>query len=220
MHRFLRRAAAVAVALPLVLLLLPTAASAHEIRKVGTIEMTVGWQHEPTYAGVENAVQVFLHDASGKPIDDLGNPTSLKVVAVYDGQPSQALDLQPSWDPDTGTGTHGEWDAALIPTQPGTYTFAFTGSVDGQPVDQRFTSSDSTFASVQNPNDIEFPTKTPTNADLATGFQVLQPRVATAKSQASSAHDSASTALVLSVVALVVAVVGAGGAIVIARRRS
>jgi len=220
MHRFVRRAAATAVALPLVLLLWPTAASAHEVRQVGKIKMTVGWQHEPTYAGAENAVQVFLHDAAGKPIDDLGNPTSLVVRVVYGSQPPSApLDLEPSWDPDTGLGTHGEWDAALTPTEPGTYSFLFTGSVEGQPINQKFTSSDSTFDDVQSPSSIEYPTKTQSNAELGAGIVALQPRVAAVKSDASSAKSSASTAITLSVIALVVAVAGAGTAIVVARRR-
>ena len=55
-------------------LLTPAAAFAHEQRQAGSIQFTVGWQHEPTYAGFENGVQLFLKDAKGKPIDDLGDP--------------------------------------------------------------------------------------------------------------------------------------------------
>src|SRR2546430_215399 len=39
-----------------------TPAFAHEVRKVGAYEFTVGWEHEPTYTGVENAVQLILKD--------------------------------------------------------------------------------------------------------------------------------------------------------------
>src|SRR5205807_1811006 len=53
-------------------------ASAHEVRKVGANEITVGWQHEPTYTGIENAVQIFIKDAKGNPFDDLADPPSLK----------------------------------------------------------------------------------------------------------------------------------------------
>ena len=48
---------------------------------------------------------------------------------------SGPLDLEPSFDPDTGLGTHGEFDAAIIPTQPGNYTFHFYGSINGQPIE-------------------------------------------------------------------------------------
>ncbi len=50
-----------------VLLAVAAPAFAHEVRKVGAYQLTVGWQHEPVYAGTENGVQVFVHDASGKP---------------------------------------------------------------------------------------------------------------------------------------------------------
>ncbi len=96
---------------------------------------------------------------------------------IYGSATSPFLDLEPSWDPDTGLGTHGEWDAAITPTEPGNYTFHFTGTIDGQAIDQRFTSSDSTFDVVRSPTAIEFPTKTPSPAELAAGVEALQPRV-------------------------------------------
>src|SRR5437588_6091446 len=102
-------------------LLTPGAAFAHEQRQVGAISFTVGWQHEPTYAGSENAVQLFLKDAKGNPIDDLGDPPSLQVQVITGNQTSDPLALAPSFDEDTGLGTRGEFDAAIIPTRPGDY---------------------------------------------------------------------------------------------------
>ena len=134
------------------LALLASPALAHETRQVGSYSVAVGWSHEPAYAGAENGVQIFIHDATGAAVDDLGTPTSLKVQVIYGHQTSPYLDLEPSWDPDTGLGTHGEWDAAITPTQPGVYTFHLTGSIDGQAVDQTFTASDSTFAVVEDPD--------------------------------------------------------------------
>jgi hypothetical protein len=205
-----------------VLVAVAAPALAHETRQVGAYQVAVGWSHEPTYAGVENGVQIFIHDAAGNPVDDLGTPTSLKVQVIYGSQTSPDLDLEPSWDPDTGLGTHGEWDAAITPTEPGVYTFHFTGSIDGQAVDEKFTSSDSTFDTVSDPTDIEFPTKTPTVGELATAQTRIQPRVTAAQQVASSARSSVSTATTLSIVALVVAVVLGGAALVLAftRRRT
>src|ERR1700738_5069030 len=93
----------------------------HEQRQVSAYQLTVGWQHEPTYVGVENAVQLFIKDAKGNPIDDLGSPPSLQVTVSTGAKTSDPLDLKASFDPDTSLGTHGEFDAAVIPTTPGIY---------------------------------------------------------------------------------------------------
>src|SRR6202048_137446 len=114
---------------------------AHEQRQVSAYQLTVGWQHEPTYVGVENAVQLFIKDATGNPIDDLGTPPSLQIAVSTGAKTSDPPELRAAFDPDAGLGTHGEFDAALIPTSPGTYSFHFTGSISGQKVDEKFTSS-------------------------------------------------------------------------------
>ena len=219
MSRLPRRLAGASALVVALLALLAAPAFAHETRTVGAYTVAVGWSHEPAYAGAENGVQIFIHDANGNAIDDLGDPTSLKVQAVFGGQTSPYLDLEPSWDPDTGLGTHGEWDAALTPTQPGVYTFHFTGSINGQAVDQKFTASDSTFAVVEDPTGVEFPTKTPTVAALATAQTRAEPRIVAAQSAADSAKSSVSTAKTLSIISLVIAVVAVVVALVIGLRR-
>jgi len=191
-----------------------TPAFAHEVRKVGAYEFTVGWQHEPTYTGVENAVQVTLKDGKGNPVDDLGDPPSLKVQVINGSQTSDPLDLKASFDPDTGEGTHGEFDASIIPTVPGDYTFHFTGSINGQNVDEKFTSSDKTFDPVKDPTEVEFPAKVPSNGQLATSVQRVDARSTNA---AKDAKDSADTAKILGVVGIAVAVVLGGSALVVAR---
>ena len=215
MYRFVSRATRALVALSvgaLVLVVAAPAASAHEVRPVGAYTFTVGWEVEPTYTGVLNAVQLFLKDSKGNPVDDLGTPPTLQVTATTGSQTSAPLDLEPSFDPDTGLGTHGEFDAPLVPTVPGTYSFHFTGTVNGQTINQTFTSSDSTFDNVVDPSAIEFPTQPPSNAELATNASRLTTRVGTALSDASSGQNTARTAETLAVVALVVAVVvGLGG---------
>jgi len=211
-------------------LITPGVAFAHEQRQVGSVEFTVGWVHEPTYAGFENAVQLFLKDGKGKPIDDLGDPPSLSVQVLTGNQTSDPLPLAPSFDPDTGLGTHGEFDAAIIPTRPGDYTFHFTGTVNGQKVDEKFTSSDKTFDSVKEASAIEFPAKDPSTGDLATNVDRLNPRVdsvvtqaGVVKKAAASASDKASTAEALGIAALIVGIVLGGGGLLMglrARRRA
>ena len=210
--------------------LLPTAAFAHEQRQVGKVQFTVGWQHEPTYAGSQNGVQLFLKDAKGNPIDDLGDPPTLQVQVITGTQTSDPLPLAPSFDEDTGLGTHGEFDAAIIPTRPGDYTFHFTGTVDSQKIDEKFTSSEQTFDPVKEPTAVEFPAKDPSTGDLATNVDRLNPRVDNAvalagadKKAAASAADKASTAQTLGVVAIILALLLGGSGLFAglrARRRA
>src|SRR5438874_13511615 len=103
-------AAAVLVGAVAALVFLPGApASAHEIRNVGTYQFTVGFGVEPAYLDQKNYVQFFLHDrGTGKPITDLGD--SLKVEVIF-GSQTMKLALVPGFDPDTGLGTPGEYDA-------------------------------------------------------------------------------------------------------------
>ena len=214
--RSIGRAGIVAATLTALLLIVAAPAFAHEVRKVGAYQLTVGWQHEPVYAGTQNAVQIFVHDAGGAPVDDLGNPVTLKVQVIFGSTTSEFLDLEPSFDADTGLGTHGEWDAAITPTEPGNYTFHLTGSIHGQAIDQKFTSGAETFNPVEDPTAIEFPNKTPSASQQAAAIKQLQATTAAAASDASSAKDSASTATTVAIVGIVLAVVLGGVAIGIA----
>jgi hypothetical protein len=207
MSRIVSGVVASAIALGLVVLG-AAPAGAHEQRKVGAYQLTIGWQQEPTYAGVLNAVQLFINDAKGNPVDDLGSPTSLQLTVSTGTKTSDPLDIEPSFDPDTNLGTHGEFDAAVIPTAPGTYTFHLTGSIKGQKVDEKFTSSDKTFNDVQAPTAVEFPNQEPSNAELATNLTRVDAREQRAADQAKSSHA-------LAVGALVAAIVLGGGGLVV-----
>jgi hypothetical protein len=165
------------------------AAQAHVVRQFGTYTIALGWLHEPTYLGVENAVQAIVTDASGKPVTDLTNE-ELKVVVSTAGKQSAALPLQPSFDPDTGLGTPGEYLASIIPTVPGDYTFHLSGTIHGTAVDETVTSSDQTFDPVTTGAGVEFPVTLPAAAELSTGLD-------RADSRAQSAQASAQTALLV-----------------------
>jgi hypothetical protein len=200
-------------------------ASAHEHRTVagGAYLMRVGWSNEPTFTGVRNAVQLFLDDHDGKPVTDLNG--SLQVQVSYQGMASGQLALSPAFG--ATFGTPGEYDAPLMPTRPGVYTFRFTGTIHGTPIDESFTSSPTTFDSVQDETAIEFPVKDPGRGDLAIGAQRLASRVDplpgevdAASAHATSAQDAATRATVIGAVALVVALAVAGGAVLASRRRA
>ncbi|HYC07952.1 MAG TPA: hypothetical protein VEG29_08510 [Candidatus Binatia bacterium] len=166
--------------------------AAHSIQHAGPYTIAIGWKSEPTFTGVVNAVQVIVTDAAGKPVDDLG-PDDLKVVVSTNGQNSDSLSFDPSYDADTGLGTHGEYDAAIMPTAPGDYTFHLTGTIHDQKVDVTVTSGDETFDTVKDPTDIQFPTKLPTVTDLTTRVTQIDDRV-TALQGTSSGGQSATDA--------------------------
>ena len=180
------------VALILALILASTA-SAHVVKQFGTYSVAMGWLHEPTYAGIENAVQVVVKDANGQPVSDL-QPGDLTVVVSTAGQQTAALPLQPSFDPDTGLGTPGEYDAVLTPTEVGDYTFHLAGSIHGQTVDEMATSSDQTFDPVTDGTAVQFPVKLPGVGDLNTLIQRVDGRATSANTAAAAAQQAASTA--------------------------
>lgn len=216
MRRRPSTAGALGAALAALLLALSAApAFAHTQKNAGPYKLTFGWQHEPPYVGVENAVQVFVHDAKGNAVDDLG--TKGLVVAVgTQGQTSPPLALAGAFDPDTGLGNHGELDAAIVPTQAGTYTFHITGDINGTAVDVSAASSDSTFNDVGDATSVEFPAKTPSLQTLALAVTSLQDKLATAQSAAASARSAATRAALL---AMVLALAMAGLAVGLSRRR-
>ena len=130
-------------------------ASAHEHRMVAGYSVLVGWRDEPTFTGVRNAIQLFLNDASGHPVNDLGD--TLKLQVIYKDKTSDPVGLMAAFDPDSGMGTPGEYDAAIIPMKAGTYVLHFTGTIHGKPVDEKFTSSETTFDNVDDRASVEFP---------------------------------------------------------------
>lgn len=222
MNRFWRAAAA-ASATTVACLMGAPAAFAHEHRQVGAYQLTVGWEHEPTYVGEQNAVQLFVHDAHGNPIDDLGSPPSVQVEVIFGRQTSSPLDLAASFDPDTRLGTHGEFDAAIVPTAAGNYTFHFFGSINGQKVDEHFTSSPTTFNAVEDPTSVQFPARVPTVPDLATLTNRLSSRVERATTQAASANNKANSAHTFGVIGVILGAAGSalgGTALAVARQRS
>lgn len=193
--RHLRRRARLAfVGAALFAIVFANAAQAHVVFTVGTDTVALGWVHEPVYVGEQNAVQAVIKDASGKPVTDL-NAGDLKVVVSIGGTATPTpLDLAPGYNEDTGLGTPGDYEAPIIPTIPGDYTFHLTGSIDGTPVDETATSGDSTFDSAVDATSIQFPNQLPTVSEIVTR---LQGDEAAAQSAASDAKNSASTALLV-----------------------
>jgi len=192
------------------LLVAAAPAFAHTEKDAGPYKLLFGWRDEPAYTGSQNAVQLFVHDASGKAIDDLGTKGLTVVVSTGSGataKSSSPLAFASAFDPDSGLGTHGEFDSPLLPSAAGTYTFHITGDINGTAVDVSAASSDTTFADVTDPTAIEFPVQSQTVPQLSSAITTLQDRVASAQSAATSAKSSANSSKTVAIVAIVVAIV-------------
>jgi len=198
------------------LLMIPSVAFAHEQRDVGPIHMEVGFGTEPTYVGQPNSVQLLLTTHAGKPIVNLGD--AVKVEVSFGGQ-SQRIPLVPNFEVG-GDGIPGDYRAWFVPTQPGAYTFHFTGSVAGTKIDESFTGGPKTFSEAEDMSSIAFPqVQFPANNELAARIEADASRtrsaldtvtkdVRAASTSASDASGSASLARTIVVIALVVGTLG------------
>ncbi len=185
------------------------AASAHERRSVGTLQFVVGWGAEPTFTGYLNGVQITIRDASaaGDPVPVTDAADTLKVEVAFGDQKVGPLDL------DTVFNSPGEYQAPLVPTRAGVYSFRFVGTVKGQAVDETFTSSDTTFESPEETTEIEFPVKDPSPAELSSRVERVDARAGAAADSADDAGSKGSTATAIGAAGLALAVVALGLAI-------
>lgn len=163
---------------------------AHVVKQAGPYTVEIGWQHEPTYVGEANGVQVIVHDADDQPITDLGTD-DLKVVVSTSGQQTSELTFEPGFDLEEGDGNPGEYNAPIMPTAPGDYTFHLTGAIHGEPVDITVASSDETFDTVRGTAEIQFPTKLPGVAEIVTRLDRIDQRLAAGGGPTQEAVDAA-----------------------------
>jgi len=217
---------------------------AHVLKDFGNYSVALGWSVEPTYVGQINSVQVVVKDKQGKAVTDLADG-DLKVVVGVGGQQSAALPLVNKYDSDTGLGIAGDYEAPLMPTTPGDYTFHLTGTIHGQAVDETATSSDSTFNSAAEATNIQFPNKLPSLTEISTSLDRINGRLAAssvpaasaaapapsadtgladavtaAQTTATQAREAASSALVVGLLVGVLGVILGAAALVLVLRRS
>jgi hypothetical protein len=218
--RSLRLPSAAALVVTL-LVLMAAPAFAHEERSVGAFDMAVGFGAEPAYAGEVNSVQLLL-SKNGKPVVDLGDTLDVQVAF---GDQTQKFPLEPFFE-EGEFGTLGDYRAWFIPTSSGRYTFHFSGTIDGQAVDESFASGPKTFSDVESPQSVEFPVQDPTTGELADRIDRVEPRLAGAigdvQDDVHATADDASSAKTIGLIGLVVGAIGlivAIVALVAARRK-
>jgi hypothetical protein len=195
-------------------------AAAHEGRQAGDVEMVVGFGTEPAYAGYPNSVQLILSHHDGGPVTDL-RPGDLGVEVKF-GDATKELELEPFFEVG-GFGEPGDYRAWFVPTRPGAYTFTFSGRVDGEAVDESFTSAPDTFSEVASPAAEAFPVQDPTNGELAERIDREVPRLSGEIAAARrAAEDGVGTATTVAVVGIAMGAIGlilGAAALATARKR-
>jgi hypothetical protein len=154
----------------------PATALGHSVQHAGPYALEVGWQYEPTYVAVPNAVSVTITDASGNPVNDL-DAEDLSVIVTTANTPSPDLSFEPAFDPEELEGPLGQYVAPIMPTAPGDYSFHITGEIHGTKVDVTVESGEETFDPVKESTGLQFPSKLPSLAELATRVDRIDGRV-------------------------------------------
>ncbi len=176
--------------------LFPVVALAHERRQVGKYTFVVGFLNEPAIQGQPNGLDLTITDSQGNPVE--GAEKTLKVAISYGGSAPKDLPLRARF------GMKGKYTADLIPTRAGTYAFVFSGSVNGDSVNERFESGPGRFNDVAAPTSLQYPETVPAAADVA-----QQAQAATAAAQAASQKATifGLAGIAIGIVGLVVATV-------------
>jgi hypothetical protein len=211
-------AAAVPVGVVAVLVSVRAApADAHERREVGDLVFVVGWGDEPAFTGFKNHVQVILSDTSDQPIRE-GVELNAEVTFGEEEEPVEPVEVELTPRFGEEFGEPGDYGADLIPTRPGVYTFRVFGTVNGQEVDESFTSGEETFDSPREPTEVQYPVSDPSTAQLE---ERLNRELARMEEHDDSGGVEAGTVLgIIGIVLAVTAIAGAGVALRRARARS
>lgn len=127
----------------------PDAASAHERRTVGKYSFVVGWIVEPALANEPNGVDLRITDTTtSQPVD--GAAPTLKVELIQ-GSAVKEVALRARF------GVPGGYTADIIPTKSGAYNFHFSGTINGDAIDEKFESGPGRYNDVEDPSKIQFP---------------------------------------------------------------
>jgi len=198
-------------------LLSPDPALAHEHRAVGNYEFVVGWLNEPALAyepnGLDLRVSFFPNgvpeiteeneaeaEAAAQPVEGLEETLEAEII-VGGGAKTMPLTLEPAF------GEEGAYEATLIPTMPGDYSFHIFGKIEDQEVDETFSSGPETFSPIEDVSELQFPDKPPSNAELQASID--------------DAGGDSDTALILAIVGIVAGIIGIGvGGFALTTRRS
>ena len=204
--RHLVRVVVVTIVMVLGVVLSVNLASAHEHRKVGNYELTVGFLEEPAIVDEPNGLDLRVvkltedsqheshasdegqgHDHDGMPVTGLEN--TLQAEVRFAGQ-VRKLELRPRY------GEPGAYRADFLPTAPGSYEFHIFGTIEGTPIDEWFRSGPETFSEVYPLDTVSFPVAVTDKATLEARLREVDQNVTRAQGIAYVALGGAVVALV------------------------
>lgn len=170
-------------------MLLPVAASAHEQRDIGKYHFVVGFLNEPAIQDQMNSIDLTVTTAADKqPVAGVEKTLKAEVIVGGDAK-SMPIPLAARF------GLPGKYAGYFMPTATGSYQFHFTGTINGDAIDQKFESGPNTFSDVNAIAPLQFPQQLPDTA-------VLQTQIAGAQSAANSSRMIAIVAVILGLVGL------------------
>ena len=248
MQRHFRKGVWLAVASPVILSLMVGTVMAHEGRPVGDYRFVVGWQEEPAYEGLKNAVSVQISKVAESESGEHGEgghssltPTAPKVLVSLAGQHSGTAPVEglegsiqvEVTHVSTGAsriqellavfGEPGHYVAVMIPTAAGVYEFRVLGNIEGMAVDETFVSrgGGGGFDDIRSSADLQFPDQLPELREIESGVRGALDTARQAQDAALAAQEGGGNTL--AIVALIVGIVGVvfgvGGLFVGLRRR-
>lgn len=198
---FIKRASGALLAALLVFgllaVLLPGQASAHGRRDLvnGKYQIIFGFLSEPAFTGQRNGIDLTVCQGACTNNTDgtLKNPVTgvdktLKADVTF-GSSTVPVTLTPRFRAD------GKYDGYFFPAKTGVYTFHFSGTINGDAIDERVVSGKDGFNSVDEP--LMIPSGTSADSGLAQAQQAAQ-----------SAKDAASTATIFGIIGIVIGVLG------------
>jgi hypothetical protein len=151
-------------------------ASAHEGREVGPYRLIFGWRVEPAFAGVYNGPELLIEMKDDATKKVTGAEATLKLEVVF-GDKTKQLKLGAAW------GQPGRYEADLLPTRAGDYSFKLTGKIGDTEVNETFSSADGEFSSVEPAGDILFPDDNADITNLQTQIDQLKAEIEALKAK-------------------------------------
>lgn len=136
---------------------IPGVAVAHEDREVAGYQVVLGFIDEPVFVGQKSGLELFV-SRGDQPI--AGLEQTLQAEVIKDDQ-RRELPLSPRF------GEEGAYQSYFFPTVAGPYTFRIFGSIEGNEIDESFTSSPEGFSEVEEVAAGQFPVQLPSTAELA-----------------------------------------------------
>jgi hypothetical protein len=130
--------------------------------------VVVGWDVEPAYQDQKNAASIRISEAgSNAAVPVEGAEKTLK-VSIRQGATTKEFPLRAVF------GQKGYYVADIVPTRQGDYQWTFTGSINGDQVNDTFDSADGKFNGVEPITGLQFPQALPDPGQAAVAAQAAQ----------------------------------------------